>query len=67
MLKLAIVRVNDRTGARTTLLSVPLEDALLTELHTLHLPGFRTRNKRKAAEALRRVETALKQQTIRLP
>jgi hypothetical protein len=67
MLKLAIVRVNEKTGAQKILLDIPLETQLLTELHSLHLPGFRKRNKRKVAEALRAVEDALKKQTIRLP
>jgi len=67
MLKLAVVRVSDNTGSQTILLDVPLEESLLEELHARHVPGFRTRNKRKAAEALRGVEDRLKQQTIRLP
>jgi hypothetical protein len=67
VLKLAIVRVNDKTGAQKILLEAPLAEHLLEELTKLHLPGFRKRNSRKALEALAAVETRLKQETIRLP
>jgi hypothetical protein len=66
VLKLAIVRVNEKTGAQKILLDVPLEEHLLAELRPRHIL-FRKRNLRRVAEALRVVEDALKQQTIRLP
>lgn len=68
MLKLAVVRVNDKTGEQTILLeTAALSDSLAAELRKLHLPGLRGRNTRKALRALAEVEGELRAQSIRLP
>ena len=66
MLKLAIIRVNDRTGKYEIMLDAPLAENLAEALHALHRPGFRTRNVRRAIEALGVVEAHLKNRTIQL-
>ena len=66
MLKLAIVRVNERTGKYDVLMNAPLAENLAAALHTLHRPGFRKRNVRLAVEALALAELQLKQQTTQL-
>jgi hypothetical protein len=67
MLRLAIVRVNEATGAKKILLEHDLADLLVEEAHNSRPWGFRKRHAKRVAAHLAAAEARVRMRTVYLP